>query len=383
MPLLFIVYGGFMGNYILSVVKRFVGQARKDMVFTGAALLAIITSFINTPKLSYIDFRVIGLLFNLIVIVSAFQELKLLDKIAISILNKCSNRRVLTCALILITFFASMLLTNDVALITLVPLTIIISKRSRINPMEIIILQTLAANIGSSLTPIGNPQNLFIYSYFNVNTFEFLKSGLAISVLGILALILFNFKTNKDKLQYTLENIIIEDKVKLYIYAVLFLFIFLSVFRVVDYKIVLIANILITLLVNPKLFRVVDYFLLATFISFFVVIGNISSIDYVKEVAKLMLNSETSTYLVSVLLSQIISNVPAAILISGFASSWRSVMLGVNIGGMGTLIASLASVIAYKFYIKEFGNGKEYLFKFHIYNFVGLLLLGALIYMFV
>jgi Na+/H+ antiporter NhaD/arsenite permease-like protein len=372
-----------MKKYIINAKNQFINLFKTETVFVVSVLIAVLTCFVNIPKLEYIDFKVIISLFNLIIVVSAFQQLKLLDKIAVAILKKCSNRRSIALVLIIVTFLASMLLTNDVALITLIPLTIIIAKRSEIEPLKIVILQTLAANLGSSLTPIGNPQNLFIYSYFNVNTFEFLKAGALIAGIGMIVLLAFNFKIEKDKLKYELEAIVIKDKKKLCIYIVLFICIFLSVFRVFDYKLIFLVTICITLAVDKSLFKQVDYYLLITFAAFFIIIGNISSIEPIERAAEKLLSNNSASYLFSISLSQFISNVPAAVLLSSFTNSWRPMMLGVNVGGMGTLIASLASVIAYKLYVKSFENSRVYLIKFHVYNSLSLILIGFIVYIFI
>ncbi|WP_139903927.1 SLC13 family permease [Clostridium thermarum] len=371
-----------MKEYIIYLKKQFINLFKKETVFVVSVIIAVLTCFVNTPKLEYIDFKVVISLFNLIIVVSAFQQLKLLDKIAVAILKKCSNRRTVAYVLTAVTFAASMLLTNDVALITLVPLTIIIGKRSDINPLEIIVVQTLAANLGSSLTPIGNPQNLFIYSCFNVDTLEFLKAGALVAGIGIIALVVINFFMKKDKLRYNLEEIEIKDKKKLCLFIALFICIFLSVFRIIDYRIMLIITILVTLLADRSLFVKVDYYLLLTFVTFFIIVGNISSIEPIRHAAERLLSGDSASYLSSIIISQFISNVPAAVLLSGFTSSWRPIMLGVNVGGMGTLIASLASVIAYKLYVKSFNNSKAYLTKFHIYNFISLIIIGFVVYIF-
>ena len=171
---------------------------KNEFVFTLALSLAVITSFFSTPKIEYIDFKVLFSLFNLMIIVSAFKHMKVLDKIAISLLTKFDNSKTISLILIYITFFSSMLITNDVALITFVPLALIISKRANLNPMKLIIFQTIAANVGSGFTPMGNPQNLFIFSYYHLHAFEFFKMMLPFTILGVIWLFILN-NTQKTK----------------------------------------------------------------------------------------------------------------------------------------------------------------------------------------
>lgn len=235
-----------------------------------------------------------------------------------------------------------MIVTNDVALITFVPLSIVIARKANINVLKIVIFQTLAANLGSSFTPMGNPQNLFIYSFYNLSPIDFFKITLPIVILAVLFLVLL----------------------------------------VIDYKVTFLITIVMVLILNKKLFSQVDYSLLITFIGFFIFVGNISTMDVVKNFMEGILNSPKSTFLASVLSSQVISNVPATMLLSGFTDHFKELLLGVNIGGMGTLIASLASVISYKIYASEFGN-YNYMKSFTFYNILGLIIFVPIAYIFI
>ena len=248
-----------------------------------------------------------------------------------------------------ITFLAAMVVTNDVALLTFVPLTIVIARKANIDVLKIVIFQTLGANLGSSFTPMGNPQNLFIYSYFKLNPLDFFIITGPVLLLSVLFL--------------------------------LFLIILLSVFHLVDYKLTLIITIVTMLFLNKSLFSKVDFSLLLTFIGFFIFVGNISTLDSVKLFMENILGSGKSTFIASLLSSQVISNVPATMLLSGFTTHVKELLLGVNIGGMGTLIASLASVISYKIYSSEFEvDNNRYLKMFTYYNLVGLLIMTTIVY---
>lgn len=361
--------------------SSFIEFLKKECVLVIAVTLAILSSFISIPKLSYIDFNVLILLFNLMVVVTAFKELKVLDSIAIGLLKKCNTYTSISLALVFITFISSMIVTNDVALITFVPLSIVIARKANINVLKIVVFQTLAANLGSSFTPMGNPQNLFIYSFYNLSPIDFFKITLPIVVLAVLFLVLLVFKDKKMNLSLDLEDVKIDNKRDVYLFGGLFLIILLSVFHVIDYKVTFLITIVMVLILNKKLFSQVDYSLLITFIGFFIFVGNISTMDVVKNFMEGILNSPKSTFLASVLSSQVISNVPATMLLSGFTDHFKELLLGVNIGGMGTLIASLASVISYKIYASEFGND-NYMKSFTFYNILGLIIFMPIAYMF-
>ena len=361
--------------------SSFIEFLKKECVLVIAVTLAILSSFISIPKLSYIDFKVLILLFNLMVVVTAFKELKVLDSIAIGLLKKCNTYTSISLALVFITFISSMIVTNDVALITFVPLSIVIARKANINVLKIVVFQTLAANLGSSFTPMGNPQNLFIYSFYNLSPIDFFKITLPIVVLAVLFLVLLVFKDKKMNLSLDLEDVKIDNKRDVYLFGGLFLIILLSVFHVIDYKVTFLITIVMVLILNKKLFSQVDYSLLITFIGFFIFVGNISTMDVVKNFMEGILNSPKSTFLASVLSSQVISNVPATMLLSGFTDHFKELLLGVNIGGMGTLIASLASVISYKIYASEFGND-NYMKSFTFYNILGLIIFVPSAYMF-
>ena len=362
--------------------SSFIEFLKKECVLVIAVTLAILSSFISMPKLSYIDFKVLILLFNLMVVVAAFKELKILDSIAIGLLKKCNTYTSISLALVFITFISSMIVTNDVALITFVPLSIVIARKANINVLKIVIFQTLAANLGSSFTPMGNPQNLFIYSFYNLSPIDFFKITLPIVVLAVLFLVLLVFKDKKMNLSLDLEDVKIDNKRDVYLFGGLFLIILLSVFHVIDYKVTFLITIVMVLILNKKLFSQVDYSLLITFIGFFIFVGNISTMDVVKNFMEGILNSPKSTFLASVLSSQVISNVPATMLLSGFTNHFKELLLGVNIGGMGTLIASLASVISYKIYTSEFGND-NYMKSFTFYNILGLIIFVPIAYIFI
>ena len=285
----------------LKKQNSFMDFLKKEIVLVIAIVLAITSSFISIPKLSYIDFKVLILLFNLMIVVAAFKELKVLDSIAIGLLKKCNTYTSISFALVFITFIASMIVTNDVALITFVPLSIVIARKANIDVLKIVIFQTLAANLGSSFTPMGNPQNLFIYSYYDLSPIDFLKITLPIVILAIAFLSILIIKDKKMKLKLDLSDVIMENKKDVILFSLLFVIILLSVFHLIDYKITFIITIVTVLILNRRLFKEVDYSLLLTFTGFFIFIGNISTMDVVRNFMENILNSKKSTFISSIL----------------------------------------------------------------------------------
>lgn len=371
-------------NVLIQTKKRIkldLSFLKKDIVFTISLILATGSCLFQTPKIEYLNFPVLISLFNLMLAIKAFDELKVLDKFAISILNKCNNSKSVSAILILLCFFSSMIVTNDVALLTFVPLTLVISRKMNMPMMETIILQTIAANIGSSLTPMGNPQNLFIYSFYGLTPKPFFMTVLLLAVLGIISIYIFIHRLTKKELKVEIAPIQINDKKRTMVWGIVLAVIIASIFGVIPYQAALIITLMTAAIINHKLLFKIDYFLLLTFICFFIFVGNISNTNAVHMMASVNLKDSDSIYFTSILLSQFISNVPASFLLAEFTSNWRPLLLGVNIGGLGTIIASMASVISYKLYIQSYpSQGKKYLLKFSVYNFLFLTLLTFIPY---
>lgn len=373
-----------MLQYIIRVkknVNRIVIGLKKDIVFTVSFVLALASCLLYTPRLEYIDFKVLFSLFNLMLVIKALEELKILDKFAVGIVNKCSDYRKVSLILILLCFFSSMLITNDVALITFVPLSLIVGRRTQRSMADTIIFQTLAANIGSSLTPMGNPQNLYIFSFYRLASAQFFITVGLFVLLGGVWLYFLNFRISSDKIIVELPEIKVKNQRDVYIWALVFCIITVSILGGINYRLAAIITILAVLALNKSLLRKIDYLLLVTFVCFFVFIGNVSNIPFIYKYMSEGLTSATSVYAASIVSSQFISNVPSAILLSRFTDNWKALLLGVNVGGMGTLIASLASVISYKLFIKDNPeHGKSYMIKFSLYNISSLVILAGISY---
>lgn len=355
---------------------KYIWKITKNNLLTSILVIAaMLSSFWGLPKAGYINWQVIALLFNLMIVVAVFQRYKLLDLIAVKILNLASNEKNLTRIMLVLSAISAMLITNDVALITFVPITLLIGLKININTIRIIVLQTMAANLGSSFTPLGNPQNLFLYAYYHYSWWTFLGQMFILQLLAVALLWWLTKHIETIKFELKLEPPQLKRPFVVILFIFLFIAILLSVGQIFNYQNITILIIAISLITVPKIIREVDYSLLLTFILFFIVIGNISHISEVAEYLHVFLKGSLATFLTATILSQFISNVPTAIMLSPFTSEKMALLWGVNIGGMGTMIASMASLISYRIYLRHFplysGN---YIQTYIKYNLSGLVL---------
>lgn len=346
---------------------RLIVFIKKEPVLSISWVLAFISMAFVFPSpsyLHYIDWKVLGCLFALMLVVAGFRKMFLFTKISTWLLHFAHNPRQVASMLVGLTFFASMGITNDVALITFVPLTIVMfSLCNETKPILMtVVLQTVAANVGSSLTPVGNPQNLFLYSYYALplKTFLFTMVPLVGAGALLIGVLLRLIPSQSEDFHLQVQEVPRLDRKKLVRYLVLFLLAIAAVFNLVPW---FFAVLLVIILTEKSLLRNVDYSLLLTFIGFFVFVGNLGEIEPMKKALQSLLQGRE--FLTSLMASQIISNVPATLLLSQFTENGLQLLLGVNAGGCGTLIASMASVISFKCYAhyKPSDVGK-YLFAF-------------------
>lgn len=358
----------------LNNVKKFL---KHESVFTISAILAL-ASMIAVPPcreyLGYINYSVISMLFCLMITVQGFSQAGIFRYISGKLISRFGSSRALSAILVLICFFMSMLITNDVALLTFIPLTMIIFKGSGKVLMRCCILETAAANLGSMLTPVGNPQNLFLYTHYNYSMLDFLCTMLPLTLLSLVLLIISIVFIPSEKIEVSDTKYSFKFTYKIFMYSVILIICLCTVCHVLDYRICLAFTIAVSLIFDRHILKKPDYVLLATFVCFFIFIGNISSIEAIRNVIRSVINGREM--LVSCAFSQVISNVPCAVMISGFTDKADEILKGVNIGGLGTIIASLASLISYKFYAaSKNANKKRYLAEFTVYNFAMLFLL--------
>jgi Na+/H+ antiporter NhaD/arsenite permease-like protein len=355
---------------------------KAEIVLSISCFAAILTMFFIKPSsryLSYLDFRVLALLFCLMAVVAGFNKTGVFLVLSEKLLKKVSTTRSLSFVLVMLCFFTSMWITNDVALITFVPFSImILSMIRRMNYLiKVVVLQTIAANLGSMLTPVGNPQNLYLYSFYEIPIGKFLQITVPFTAASFFLLCICSFFIKKEPLELELTENKKTDRKRSYfvvMYSFLFLICLACVLRLLDYRAAFLIVLLTTVLFDRSVLKKVDYFLLLTFVCFFIFVGNIGTIEIVREfLAKLLSGRELP---VSIAASQVISNVPAAVLLSAFTKDYRALILGTDLGGLGTLVASLASLISYKFYCKtEEAKPGKYLGIFTLYN---ILFLGGL-----
>ncbi len=358
---------------------------KPDTVLTIAWVLAIISAFFVHPGkeyLGYIDFRSLGILWGLMVIIQGLKENAVFEKIAGVLLSKVKNGWQLSAVLIFMCFIGSMLITNDVALITFVPFALMILHDCNREDMMIptVVLQTVAANLGSMLTPIGNPQNLYLYGLTGMGLGEFILTLLPYSLVSALLLVaaLFLLTPDRQKSLSTSKDSVITSnfgsKRQIIIYGVLFVIALLSVVRILPWYVFAIIVLVIVGGMDFKILFRADYILLLTFIGFFIFTGNMGNIGAISSFLQRVLSGRE--FAISIALSQVISNVPATLMLSGFTTNYKDLLLGVNVGGLGTLIASMASLISYKAYSKEYReNSGKYLLVFTAVNVVFLIIL--------
>ena len=372
---------------------------KKDVVLTIAILLALLSSlFVHPDKqyINYIDYRTLILLFCLMSVMAGLRKIKLFDRVAATLVSRCTNEGQLIILLVVVVFFTSMIITNDVAVLTFVPFTISVLNILPPNVknrwmITLIVMETIAANLGSMLTPVGNPQNLYLYNVSGMSMGGFLLIMLPYSVLSLVMLIIWiiircNSKsTNIDRniklgdIRNTNSEIAYNSRNKRIIGMYFFLFILclMTVVKIIPFYITFVILLVCILIFDRDTLKNVDYSLIFTFTGFFIFIGNIGRIPVFRDFLQEVISGKEM--ITAVLCSQIMSNVPAALLLTGFTDNIRMLIIGTNLGGLGTLIASMASLISFKFIQREDKNvNGTYIATFTVANVVFLICLMVL-----
>lgn len=367
------------------LVEKLLAFIRKNVVLCVAIVLAVTTSCIVPPDAQYADYfdwKTLTCLFCTLAVVCALKNIKFFTILARKIVDCTGNLRVATVALVYITFLGSMLISNDMALLTFLPLGFfVLTSTGKEKYMAFVfIMQNIAANLGGMLTPFGNPQNLYLYSKFNIPTGEFMQIMLLPFLASIALITICCLFMPKDRLAITEPCPYKLPLKRTAIYLVLFALAIIVVFRFIPYWIGLIVIPIALFFLDKQALRQVDYGLLLTFFCFFIFAGNMARIPAVSQLFSSLL--EKNTLLFSILSCQIISNVPSAILLSQFTMDYPALLIGVNIGGTGTLIASLASLITFREYTAHNpGKSGHYLFLFTLFNVGFVVVLTALSYL--
>ncbi|MCR4789878.1 MAG: citrate transporter [Treponemataceae bacterium] len=373
-----------MKEKILSFIKKEI-VFEVSLLLALASIISLLVLKIKPEIYKAIDFRVLAILLSLMLVVSGFQEIGLFSWCAKRLCSRLKSLRLICLTLILLCFFSSMLITNDVSLITFVPFALMILWESENfdRAILLVVLQTIAANLGSMLTPIGNPQNLFLFSKMEISLGHFMLILLPYTLFSLLLLICCTFLFPRKKIQLTRLNqykIIPIPRKKfisgLILFPLLFVLCILCVLNILPFYIVLPLVFLATGIFKYKLLLKADYMLLLTFSCFFIFTHNIAKIEIINSFLQNIVSS--NELWVSLLLSQFISNVPASLLLYPFSSNLKNLLIGVNLGGLGSLVASLASLISFKIYSsfsKENKSSLRYLGIFTLFNLAFLLLL--------
>ena len=363
----------------MSTKEKIFNFIKSEVVLCVAIVFAIITCFfvpVDKEYLGYFDYKTLACLFCMLAVVAGLKSTNVFELISRKLIGIFHTRRGVIYSLVFGTFFFDMIVANDMSLITFLPLTYIVLHSTKNDKYLAFtfIMQTIAANMGGMITPYGNPQNLYLYSYYNIPTSEFFGILLlqAITVAVLLYICCAFIKNEKLKLRRNSKIII--NKSKLYMYAVLFILVILTIFRVIPYVLTSAIVIITMLVADRKRFRQVDYALLATFFVFFVFSGNIARISAIKEMISSIVTK--NTLLAGIVSCQFISNVPTAIFLSKFTMNYRELLISVNIGSLGILISSLASLITLKEFLKhQPKNFWKYLGMFTIFNTMFLIVL--------
>lgn len=373
------------GNKALSALNGIRHFISKNLVMCIAFVVAVITSVIvpvDRQYIGYFDFKTLICLFCVLAVVCALKNIKFFYILADKIVRVFKNAKMCVLALVYITFIGSMLIANDMALLTFLPLGyFVLTAASKHKYMAFtFIMQNIAANLGGMLTPFGNPQNLYLYSKYNIPNLEFISImalPFLFSIIIITVCCLIFVKSEPLKLK---DEAMLLNKKRTALYLTLFALSIVIVFRVIPYWVGLIIIPPVLLVFDRKALKSVDYGLLFTFVFFFIFAGNMARIDIVRDLFSSLLNK--NTLLVSIASCQFISNVPSAILLSQFTENYKDLLVGVNIGGVGTLISSLASLITFREYVKHNpGKTRYYIAIFSAFNFAFLIILTGIMYL--
>ena len=361
-------------------MKKVWDWCKREVVLCIAIVLAVVSAFFVHPDkgyMEYIDFRTLAILFCLMAVMAGLQKIGTFRFVAEKLLERVKNIKGLIFILVMLCFIFSMLITNDVALITFVPFTFIVLKmvlddKAEMLIVPIVVMQTIAANLGSMLTPIGNPQNLYLYGKSGISFVDFIilmlpYTAIAFVLLGIWCVILPYKGSKTCQLNLQEKTSLSSAKGPLLVYAGLFVFCILTVAHIIPYFITLLLVIIVLCIMDKEVLGKVDYSLLFTFVGFFVFVGNVGRIPEFHHFIQQIING--NEVVTSVVASQFMSNVPAALLLSRFTDKYSLLIVGTNLGGLGTLIASMASLISFKYIGKEYKNLRgKYLLCFTLSN---------------
>ena len=362
-------------------MKKVLSFFRREPILCVAALAAVVSCFFRPPDaeyLNYIDFRTLALLYALMLVVAGLRAAGAFTRLAHAVCARAKSTRAMGLVLVALSFFSSMLITNDVALLTFVPFAVVLLGMTGRDGdlLSVVVLQTAAANLGSMLTPVGNPQNLYLYSRYGLGAGDFFRITAPVWALSLALTLLLCLRLPRAPLAAELGEQPGVERKRLWLYLALFALCLLTVFRLIPWPVMLAAVVAALLVFDRKQLLDADFLLLLTFVAFFLFAGNLARLESVAALLRRLLDGRE--YWTALLASQVISNVPAALLLSGFTDNARELLLGVDVGGLGSPIASLASLISLKLYCRSRGaKPGRYLLVFTLVNVLLLALLSA------
>jgi len=346
---------------------------KSNVLLVITIALMIFTSCIVKPNIHAIHYQVLFLLFDMMLISSVLERYGLLKMISVRMVEGFNSEKKLSIAFIVITAIFAMLFTNDVALLVVIPLTIVLYKNIGINPIKLLVLEGLSANIGGSFSPLGSPQNMYIFLKYDISMKSFFFITALFTAIGLYWLIRTAWRFSTQLIETQFENIRVERKGVVAVYVIFFIVTVYMLSIHMNLIWVTIAIILVTFEAHKKSFRHVDYALLFVFVGFFITFDNLSRMTLFHEVATLGKNS-IAVYIMAAFLPQVMSNVPTTLFLSKFTLLYKPLLLGANVGGLGNIIASMANLIVYRLYRGSYKKGAffKYFFKMN-YTLFGIL----------
>lgn len=346
-----------------------------------SALAALVTMFFVPPSaeyLSYFNWHTLACLFSILAAIAAIDSSGLLEYVAHSLVGHVNSTRALVIALVLVTLCCSMVLSNDMTLVTVLPLAVVLLKsvnREAEIPFAFIVI-TLTANLGGMLLPFGNPHNLYLYSVFGVDFGDFVATMAPPLILSVALILVRCCFVKKAEFHYKKPESIRLSKPRVAIYTVLFALCIAMTVDAVPYLMGMVAIVVVLAITDRRVFAKTDYALVLTFVCFFIFSGNIAQIPAISQLFSDVL-ATCGAFVTSLISSQVISNVPSAILISHFSNDWAGIALGTNVGAVGTPISSLATLITLRQYQKSgLGNNGKFIARFEVYNFAFLIIVS-------
>lgn len=351
---------------MISNIKRIF----TDKTFLVTLVLAILALSLGTIHLADIDLKTILALLTLMITIAIYEKLHLLRYMANVIIEKCQSIRAIVMVILLFSFFGAMLFTNDVAILTLIPIVFNIRRQVKLPTIGLVSLMTVYANLGSAMTPFGNPQNLYLVSYFHLDILAFLKLSLPIGLISLATLFIVLFGFSKAKIAAVKTPHIAINLTQVIILVVTTLIVLMGVLSVISIWFALIASLACAFWIKGEIVAEVDYGIILTFINFFIIVGAVSRIPLIHDFLATYMTHNTSVFTTSVGMSQVISNVPAAVLLSKFTDHVAALYLGVTVGGLGTFIASLANLLAlrqYQAFVHD-GTVKKFIRQLRLLN---------------